>query len=202
MAAFDDPADSDALLLDDVTTAPSTVLELGSHPLTYSAVPSENPIQRIGGYDFEPQINDGSSSRDREIRNEPSPNSRFNHRNLSLAERLLPTTLLTRFGFARNSPEIDHLLFEQEEDSDSYPPQPHLPRPVRPPSFPPPPTGRTGRVFGGGQGNDGVFANLSAKPDTIHNNGPAGDYVGGEDGLGGDKDEVLPVSPFLFHFSF
>ena len=87
-----------------------------------------------------------------------------------------------------------------------YPPprDPHLPLPPRPPQFAPPPsssssasvptgsttnaagTGAGGqRVFGGGQGNDGVFANLTAKPDN-----PGGLDIVGE---GPDKDEVLPV---------
>ena len=93
-----------------------------------------------------------------------------------------------------------------------YPPprDPHLPLPPRPPQFAPPPsssssasvpTGSTTnaagtaaggqRVFGGGQGNDGVFANLAAKPDN-----PGGLDIVGE---GPDKDEVLSVrwSPFL-----
>ncbi|TKA54653.1 hypothetical protein B0A53_03060 [Rhodotorula sp. CCFEE 5036] len=83
-----------------------------------------------------------------------------------------------------------------------YPPprDPHLPLPPRPPQFAPPPssssasapTGSTAttnnaggqRVFGGGQGNDGVFANLAAKPDN-----PGGLDIVGE---GPDKDEVLP----------
>ncbi|GAA6001622.1 hypothetical protein JCM10207_002235 [Rhodosporidiobolus poonsookiae] len=67
----------------------------------------------------------------------------------------------------------------------------HLPLPPRPPQFSAPPApsagaarGAGGRVFGGGQGNDGVFANLSAKPDN-----PGGLDVVGE---GPDKDEVLP----------
>ncbi|GAA5934609.1 hypothetical protein JCM1841_004196 [Sporobolomyces salmonicolor] len=90
------------------------------------------------------------------------------------------------------------LLFDESDETDteqhphsssaSYPPRnSHLPLLPRPPQFAPPPESRVGagRVFGGGQGNDGVFANLSAKPD-----GPGGgDYVG----EGPDKDEVLPA---------
>ncbi|GAA5859732.1 hypothetical protein JCM1840_006429 [Sporobolomyces johnsonii] len=90
------------------------------------------------------------------------------------------------------------LLFDESDETDtehhphassaSYPPRnSHLPLSPRPPQFAPPPESRVGagRVFGGGQGNDGVFANLSAKPD-----GPGGgDYVG----EGPDKDEVLPA---------
>ena len=37
-------------------------------------------------------------------------------------------------------------------------------RPTQLPVFTPTPT--TGRVYGGGSGSDGVFANLSAKPET------------------------------------
>lgn len=82
-----------------------------------------------------------------------------------------------------------------------YPPprDPHLPLPPRPPQFAPPPSSDSTstslnaagtaaggqRVFGGGQGNDGVFANLAAKPDN-----PGGFDIVGE---GPDKDEVLPV---------
>ncbi|GAA5916045.1 hypothetical protein JCM6882_008295 [Rhodosporidiobolus microsporus] len=105
-----------------------------------------------------------------------------------------------------------HGLLFSHDDSDetdaegraggaSYPPSHrniHLPLPSRPPAFAPPPGappgatssapgggGAGGRVFGGGSGNDGVFANLSAKPD-----GSSGMDVIGE---GPDKDEVLPT---------
>ncbi|GAA5934229.1 hypothetical protein JCM3775_006943 [Rhodotorula graminis] len=79
--------------------------------------------------------------------------------------------------------------------SSSYPPpslhHSHMPLPARPPQFAAPSAssgagpaaGAGGRVFGGGQGNDGVFANLAAKPDN-----PSGDIVG----EGPGKDEVLP----------
>ncbi|BGP12870.1 hypothetical protein JCM10213_009302 [Rhodosporidiobolus nylandii] len=109
--------------------------------------------------------------------------------------------------------ESSGLLFSQEGDSDetdtegrappsssSYPPrQPgvpqrdiHLPLPARAPQFgaplsassPNPAAAAGGRIFGGGQGNDGVFANLAAKPDNAN-----GMDVVGE---GPDKDEVLP----------
>ncbi|KAJ8296834.1 Metal homeostatis protein BSD2 [Rhodotorula toruloides] len=100
--------------------------------------------------------------------------------------------------------ESHGLLFSQDEsdetDTDApaasrpstYPPphaqtrNPLLPLPVRPPQFAPPSaSGATaGRVFGGGQSNDGVFANLAAKPDN-----PQGLDVVGE---GPDKNEVLP----------
>ncbi|KAK4705747.1 hypothetical protein P7C70_g440, partial [Phenoliferia sp. Uapishka_3] len=46
--------------------------------------------------------------------------------------------------------------------------------------------------FGGGQGNDGVFANLSAKPDGGRR-GEGPEFVGGDDGGDGDKDEVPPA---------
>lgn len=81
--------------------------------------------------------------------------------------------------------------------SSSYPPPSlhttHMPLPARPPQFAAPPAGPSssgrggagGRIFGGGQGNDGVFANLAAKPDN-----PNGDDIVGE---GPGKDEVLPV---------
>jgi len=42
------------------------------------------------------------------------------------------------------------------------------------------PTRTTGRVYGGGSGSDGVFANLSAKPET-----------------GGEKEEHPPVGLFF-----
>ncbi|GAA5832839.1 hypothetical protein JCM11251_000499, partial [Rhodosporidiobolus azoricus] len=99
--------------------------------------------------------------------------------------------------------ESHGLLFAQDDSDEtdgegraSYPPQQgqrniHLPLPARPPSFAPPPgappshpTGG-GRVIGGGSANDGVFANLSAKPDNAN-----GMDVVGE---GPDKDEVLPT---------
>ncbi|GAA5864555.1 hypothetical protein JCM3774_005164 [Rhodotorula dairenensis] len=87
------------------------------------------------------------------------------------------------------------------QNSNRYPPprDPHLPLPPRPPQFAPPPTAAAAssssssvptaaaagqRIFGGGQGNDGVFANLAAKPDN-----PGGLDIVGE---GPDKDEILP----------
>ncbi|BGP44926.1 hypothetical protein JCM10450v2_000741 [Rhodotorula kratochvilovae] len=100
--------------------------------------------------------------------------------------------------------ESHGLLFSQDESDDTdaegagratYPPGrgAHIPLPARPPQFAPPTASSSsgaaagaagGRVFGGGQGNDGVFANLAAKPD---NNG---DDIVGE---GPGKDEVLPA---------
>ncbi|GAA5988836.1 hypothetical protein JCM11641_005035 [Rhodosporidiobolus odoratus] len=100
--------------------------------------------------------------------------------------------------------EFHGLLFSHDESDDtdtegrtSYPPPSaqgggvrsiHLPLPARPPQFAAPVGAAAGapggRVCGGGQGNDGVFANLSAKPDN-----PGGLDVVGE---GPDKDEVLP----------
>ncbi|KAK4332461.1 LOW QUALITY PROTEIN: Metal homeostatis protein BSD2, partial [Rhodotorula toruloides] len=107
-------------------------------------------------------------------------------------------------GASNAAGESHGLLFSQDEsdetDTDApatsrpstYPPQhaqtrnPLLPLPARPPQFDPPSSsGATaGRVFGGGQSNDGVFANLAAKPDN-----PQGLDVVGE---GPDKNEVLP----------
>ncbi|GAA5899257.1 Bsd2p [Sporobolomyces salmoneus] len=110
--------------------------------------------------------------------------------------------------------ESNRLLFSQDESDEtdseerrraageaSYPPRNiHLPLPARPPTFAPPPPREyssneaassstsapaTGRVYGGGSSNDGVFSNLAAKPD-----GSANVDVVGE---GPDKDEVLPA---------
>ncbi|KAM0756592.1 hypothetical protein T439DRAFT_321294 [Meredithblackwellia eburnea MCA 4105] len=85
----------------------------------------------------------------------------------------------------------------------SYPPsslhQTHLPLPSRPPVFPSPSTTTTTTRsspligIGGGQGNDGVFANLSAKPDGGRGSA-GGEFVGGDDDFGqGGKEEVLPA---------
>ena len=96
------------------------------------------------------------------------------------------------------SGEGNALLFSHDGDGhdssdrnpSSYPPRnAHLPLPSRPSVFGAGRAAPSGRVFGGGQGNDGVFANLSAKPDGTFS---GADYVGGdEDGPG--KDEVLPA---------
>ena len=101
-------------------------------------------------------------------------------------------------GHDEASGEGNALLFSHDGDGhdtsdpnpSSYPPRnAHLPLPARPPVFGASQAVPSGRVFGGGQGNDGVFANLSAKPDGTFN---GSDYVGGdEDGPG--KDEVLPA---------
>ncbi len=101
-------------------------------------------------------------------------------------------------GHDEASGEGNALLFSHDGDghdssdqnASSYPPRnAHLPLPARPPVFRATQAAPSGRVFGGGQGNDGVFANLSAKPDGTFN---GADYVGGdEDGPG--KDEVLPA---------
>lgn len=138
---------------------------------------------------------------------------------VGMMERLLPAGALgTNNGAAAG--DEGRLLFSQdgehddeEEEGDegarssTYPPPSggrinpaaHVPLPPRPPSFAPPIGGTTAsgrRVFGGGQGNDGVFANLSAKPDGVVR---GSDFVGGEDG---DKDdEVLPVRRFCW-FTF
>ncbi|GAA5825505.1 hypothetical protein JCM3770_004522 [Rhodotorula araucariae] len=108
-------------------------------------------------------------------------------------------------GQAAHHAESHGLLFSHEESDGtdaegasgaparpSYPPGrgAHIPLPARPPQFAPPASSSSGpgtaggRVFGGGQGNDGVFANLAAKPDTH------GDDIVGE---GPGKDEVLPA---------
>ena len=101
--------------------------------------------------------------------------------------------------------DSEHRTGGSPSNSASYPPRNiHLPLPPRPPTFAPPAThndaitqehvslstpslgGGSGRVYGGGSSNDGVFSNLAAKPD-----GSANLDVVGE---GPDKDEVLPVS--------
>lgn len=97
-----------------------------------------------------------------------------------LASRL-PTVLAARFGLQTSEPtttaEGHGLLFssveEEEEDDEeaparstrsTYPPSNHIPLPARPHSFPAPRV-PTGRVFGGGQGNDGVVRPLpSSRP--------------------------------------
>lgn len=177
---------------------------------------SERTERVPGGYDFEQQITDGAPalSSNREESTRPSPSHPIStsalglaassyRRALSLRERVIPAALYARLGFApvASSTEGTGLLFSQDADdededdsrSSAYPPRSgnsHLPLPVRPPAFAPPrSTNNGGRVFGGGQGNDGVFANLSAKPDRTTGNGA--EYVGGEDGNG--DDEVLPV---------
>lgn len=122
-----------------------------------------------------------------------------------------PSSAAGRAG--REGEEGHGLLFSQDDsedpsdadwpraprDANQYPPprDPHLPLPPRPPQFAPPPAAAAAassssatpaasqRVFGGGQGNDGVFANLAAKPDN-----PGGLDIVGE---GPDKDEILPV---------
>ena len=167
-----------------------------------------------GSYDFEPQsaLAPASSS----STSPPSSASSYDRNDaprtrsvgLSFRERLMPGALYARLS---NRPTQRHeaedeasgLLFEssaEETDSESpshssnsYPPRnSHVPLPARPPQFSaPPPSGpgaQGGRVFGGGQSNDGVFANLSAKPDGAQ----GADFVGGDE-EGGNKDEVLPV---------
>jgi hypothetical protein len=129
-------------------------------------------------------------------------------RPMSLRERLLPSSLYARLSqrpqeddteqsnsllFAHDGDGHDSSASDAEGGASSYPPRgtpSHVPLPARPPQFAAPAPGAGGaggRVFGGGQGNDGVFANLSAKPDGVH----GGDYVGGDEG--DNKDEVLPV---------
>ncbi|GAA5849869.1 hypothetical protein JCM8547_000940 [Rhodosporidiobolus lusitaniae] len=103
-----------------------------------------------------------------------------------------------------DSDETDAEGGAERSGSSSYPPAPgggrniHLPLPARAPQFGTPagsagggagaggaPSAPGGRVYGSGSGNDGVFANLSAKPDN-----PGGLDVIGE---GPDKDEILPT---------
>lgn len=194
-SSFEDPLTSATRLRNQQTTSES---------LSTARIP--------GGYDFEPQTYDGGAtnqSRDRSAR--PGPRSIRNGsvtlggahsyaRPMSLRERLLPAALYARLGLSEretDSTEDRGLLFDQDgEETDRETPYPprgtpsHIPLPARPPSFAPPRQAST-RIFGGGQGNDGVFANLSAKPDG--SNGGA-EYVGGDDAGGGDKDEVPPVS--------
>lgn len=198
-AAFDDEHDDEH----DDEPGRHSALHLGTSysPLLEQPEEHHEPAPALpGAYDFEPQISDRAPSTPRAGRTQgPSP---ARHRPLSLAERLLPPALLARLGLApASTPEDDSLLTSLDDDaepahSQAYPPRgnsiaAHVPRPSRPPSFPAP-RAPTGRVFGGGQGNDGVFANLSAKPDHVQRAGGP-DYVGGEDGS--DKDEVLPVRP-------
>lgn len=95
------------------------------------------------------------------------------------------------FDAAHSSTEEDHIPSNSVASGpERYPPS-HVPLPARPPQFGAG-AGANGRVFGGGQGNDGVFANLSAKPDGVRN---GADYVGGDEG--DNKDEVLPVSSLV-----
>ncbi|KAI5480005.1 metal homeostatis protein bsd2 [Pseudohyphozyma bogoriensis] len=133
----------------------------------------------------------------------------YHRRLLSLRDRLLPAFATPSPAPANAGHDSDHqasesepegeghrLLFSHDQSDDDtptrsnqrYPPPSHLPLPARPP---PGPAGglATHRIVGGGQGNDGVFANLSAKPDGV---GSGGEYVGGDD-YGGDKDEPLPA---------
>ncbi|KAK4055326.1 hypothetical protein OIV83_000609 [Microbotryomycetes sp. JL201] len=134
----------------------------------------------------------------------------------TLAQRLLPQTLYSRLSQRDGDGEASSgLLFSQDEPSSaddtdtdrppqpnidsrpSYPPRPsaaggaglpsHVPLPARAPQFAAPRADGTTRVFGGGQNNDGVFANLSAKPDNTNSLG----YVGGDDDE--HKDEILPA---------
>ena len=164
-----------------------------------------------GGYDFEPQANEGGPAPSPNHHTRPNPinptlgaAARSYQRPLSLRERLLPAAIYSRLSRPQNEHSEDHgLLFShdgQDEDTDAvrestYPPRGaanHVPLPARPPQFAAPSTTNPStRIFGGGQGNDGVFANLSAKPDGSSPGGA--DFVGGVDDEGRDKDEVLPV---------
>ncbi|SGY33808.1 BQ5605_C002g01552 [Microbotryum silenes-dioicae] len=143
--------------------------------------------------------------------NNPSGNDANNRDTRLLRNRFMPSALYARINRSDmdDSPEQDGLLFDQDEvDSEhrtsttspmasTYPPSRvpgigslHVPLPARAPQFgaPTPSSGAGGRIYGGGQANDGVFGNLSAKPDGY----PRGsDYVGGDES-GGDKDEILP----------
>ncbi|KAL8283227.1 hypothetical protein RQP46_006005 [Phenoliferia psychrophenolica] len=175
-----------------------------------------------GGYDFEPQGNEGGPSasgsrpRQRVSSDLQSPssagaNSSSSYRRaLTLGERILPASIFARLNTLTgntnpHSLDEDHgLLFahdgQDDDDADphgdatsTYPPRgtpSHVPLPARPPVFAAP--NPNARTFGGGQGNDGVFANLSAKPDGGRR-GEGPEFVGGDDGGGGDKDEVPPA---------
>lgn len=230
--AFEEPSDGeeDAPILGRNPTGPSSPrggrIALGDDlddPLTAAARSRDQGATSAGresfslpgGYDFEPQANEGgpapsSNHHSRPSPSNPSPNSalgaaaRSYQRPLSLRERLLPAAIYSRLSRPQHEHSEDHgLLFShdgQDEDTDTarestYPPRGavnHVPLPARPPQFAAPPTTNPStRIFGGGQGNDGVFANLSAKPDGSRPGG--GDFVGGDDDGGGDKDEVLPV---------
>lgn len=197
-SSFEDPLTSPTRLRDQQTASDS---------LSAARIP--------GGYDFEPQTYDGGApnhSQDRSAR--PGPRSSRNAsvtlggahsyaRPMSLRERLLPSALYARLGLSERETESTEdrgLLFDQDaEDTDTETPYPprgtpsHIPLPARPPSFAPP-REASARIFGGGQGNDGVFANLSAKPDGRQG---GAEYVGGDDAGGGDKDEVPPVSGII-----
>ncbi|KAM0793334.1 hypothetical protein ACM66B_000790 [Microbotryomycetes sp. NB124-2] len=134
-----------------------------------------------------------------------------------LLPQTLYSRLSQRDGGDNDNEASSGLLFSQDEPSSgpddtdtdsrpppstndstrpSYPPRPaaglpsYVPLPARAPQFAAPRAtdGHSGtRVFGGGQNNDGVFANLSAKPDNTNSLG----YVGGDDDE--HKDEVLPA---------
>ena len=219
--AFEDPSEGDALILNPsslTSNSPGFTAQRngGERP---NEVHFEERTERVpGGYDFEQQTtdgapglptNEGGSAR-------PSPSRPIStsalglaassyRRALSLRERVIPAALYARLGFAPvPSTEGAGLLFSQDPDDDdeddtrasSYPPRSnasHLPLPVRPPAFAPP-RSTNGRVFGGGQGNDGVFANLSAKPDRTTRDGV--EYVGEGDANG--DGEVLPVRRLEF----
>lgn len=164
-----------------------------------------------GAYDFEPQANEGGPPPSIQHRTRPSQAARASPPHsppsttraawnpLTLTERFLPATVYSRLVAAPVDRESSaRLLFSQdEEDTDvegtsrpTYPPHGTaslIPLPPRPLPGP-----QSTRVFGGGQGNDGVFANLSAKPDGMRRG--EGEYVGGDDSGSGDKDEVPPVS--------
>lgn len=175
---------------------------------------SADRVNVPGSYDFEQPTNQSapaappsSSPLSTQTATRPSPsfgslgfvnqlgNTLLGRLGLQSAES--PTRSEERESSEQSSAEAHSLLFSHDgdghdtadSDGSSYPPRNnHIPLPSRPPVFAAQPT-PTGRVFGGGQGNDGVFANLSAKPDGNHT---GADYVGGdEDGPG--KDEVLPA---------
>lgn len=140
-----------------------------------------------GAYDFE---------RDPFVASAPSTNASAGTRGAgrlrTLRDRFLPSALYNRISTS----EDDRHVVPDGGASHALP-NVHLPLPARgPPPAPASGAATPNRTVGGGVQNDGVFANLSAKPDR--NRAGAGgqiEYVGGDDdgeGGGRNKDEVLP----------
>lgn len=200
-----------------LNTLSSTQLN-NNNTTTIALEPDQDQADHIpGGYNFEPPITppaiSGSSPRLTSHNSATARAAQSPHHSNSLqfvtqlGNRFLgrlgvqPTLFGTQQaseGHDESSGEANALLFSHDGDGhdttdtnpSSYPPRnAHLPLPSRPPVFGSAQPAASGRVFGGGQGNDGVFANLSAKPDGSFN---GADYVGGDEN-GPGKDEVLPA---------
>lgn len=150
-----------------------------------------------GGYDFEPQGTEGTpDSASESPRRDRTTTATMTERNQTA--RFAPSALYSRWSRTTepesNNHEARSLLFSAEEDQTdtespaaAYPPMSQTrPLPSRP--APRAPAG----TYGGGQANDGVFANLSAKPEGYARPDGTVEYVGGDDAYG-DKDEVPPV---------